>query len=129
MRTTIALAACALTACATTPVPTSDSKPIPPLDASYQAGTPVTIKRDAGLVGAACAIRVFVDGKPAADLRARERVQLRIAPGEHVFSVKPNGLCGGGLREVARDVPADGAIAFRIGYGGAGDLSINPTSF
>ena len=126
----------ALSGCATSPVPDSETKPVPSdriiapkyLEAAPDTGI-VTVKRDRGVGGSACSIRFFVDAQPVADLRTSERVVLHLPVGEHVLSAHPNGMCGGGLREVRATVASSAALSFRNGYGGSGDLSINPTMF
>jgi hypothetical protein len=89
----------------------------------------VTIKRDSGFSGSACSSRIFVDGRPIADIRGSEKVVLYLPEGEHILSAWPNGICGGGMTEVKAVIKAGTQSSFRIGYGSNGDFSINPTAF
>lgn len=133
---TAVIAATLVAACATTPTPTGDSAEVPSsrmlapqfLTNDEGRGT-VVVKRDRGMMGAACSMRLYVDGTSAADLYTQEKVTLRLPAGQHVLSVAPNGLCGGGIREAGVDVLLGKVSMFRIGYLESGDLHISPTAF
>lgn len=122
--------------CATRPVPNALSAFVPSdriLDATYLRSAPgtgvVTLKRDAGLGGSACAARVYVNTRPIADLRTSEKIVLHLPPGDYIFSSQPNSICAGGLSEVRSNVAAGAELTFRIGYGSNGDFSINASAF
>ena len=89
----------------------------------------VVVKRDSGFGGSACSARLFVDAKPAADLRASERVVLHLSAGDHILSAQPNGMCGGGMVETRVRVSPHETATFRMGYGTAGDFTLTPTAF
>jgi hypothetical protein len=128
----LAIAACA--GCATQPVSDSNASLVPGkriVDSTYLEAKPgtgqVTLKRDSGIIGAACSVRLFVDAKPIADIRTSEKVVLHLPPAEYVFSAEPH--CGGGMREIHGTVRSGEAIAFRVAYGGSLDFAINATAF
>jgi hypothetical protein len=133
----VVVAACSiLAACATRPVSNAHVVPVPTsrsLSTQFlteQPGTgKITVKRDSGLMGAACAARVYIDGQPMADLRSSEATTRYLPIGPHIVSVEPSGPCGGGLSEVTADVTIERPLSFRIAYGSNGDYSINPTAF
>lgn len=130
------LVALALTGCATQPVSTAEAVPVPRdrilapelLQQEYGRGA-VIIKRDSGLGGSGCSARVFVNAKPAADLRPSERVILHLPAGDHILSAQPNGICGGGMVETRVRVTPTETATFRMGYGTAGDFTFTPTAF
>jgi hypothetical protein len=122
--------------CATRPVSNANSVAVPAsrsLSSQFlqeQPGTGrITVKRDSGLMGSACAARVYIDGQPMADLRTSESTVRYLPVGPHIVSVEPSGPCGGGLSEVAAEATVERPLSFRIGYGSNGDYSINPTAF
>ena len=88
-----ALAGAVMLAGCSTPVTSSDAKPVPAERVfGYQAkpqgvdfGT-VVITRDTGFVGGGVAVTVSIDGKQAAALRTGERVTLYVPAGEHILS-------------------------------------------
>lgn len=122
MRKSIIIAAAlALAGCASTPVSNNDAKIVPSSRAlSKQFSTPnagaekVVIKRDAGLMGSACATRIYVDAVAVADLRPGEKVETYLPAGAHIISAEPNGACGGRLTEVSANVALGKPLAFRI---------------
>ena len=129
-------AAFALLGCATQPVSTAEAVPVPPdrilapelLQQADGRGT-VIVKRDSGKMGSGCSARLFVDAKPAADLRTSERVTLHLPGGDHILSAQPNGLCGGGMVETSVRVTPLKTHTFRMGYGTAMDFTFTPTAF
>ena len=132
----VIMMASALIGCATQPVSTAVAAPVPrdrilaPELLQQKDGLgAVIIKRDSGFAGSGCSARVFVDAKPAADLRPSEQVVLHLSTGDHILSAQPNGVCGGGMVETrVRVTPTETAI-FRMGYGTAGDFTFTPTAF
>lgn len=130
------LMASALTGCATKPVSTAETVHVPrdrilapELLQQADGRGAVTVKRDSGLGGSGCSARLFVDAKPAADLRPSERVVLYLPAGDHILSAQPNGLCGGGMVETRVRVAGHETATFRMGYGTAGDFTFTPTAF
>ncbi len=129
------VAAVALTACATTPVDTSEARPVSPdriLASDYATQRPgtylVIIKRDAGRSGAACSSHVIVDGRPIADLAIEEKLSVYLTLGDHIISSTPNGSCGGGFAEASIVVRADRPTTLRIQYDSKGEYTIQPTA-
>jgi hypothetical protein len=125
-----------LASCATSPVPNEAAAHVPsdrilaPGLITTTAGTlAVTIKRDSGFLGGACSARAYVDGKPVADLRPGERVVVHLAPGDHIFSAQPNGVCAGRMSEVRATVKPGTPVNFTMGYGNNGDWALNVTAF
>lgn len=128
--------ALALSACATRPVSNFEAAKIPQsriLSARYLSPVPnsgtVTVKRDSGIGGSACSVRLFVNGQPTADVRSAEKIVLYLPENEYVLSAWPNGICGGGMSETTAQVKAGEKTNFRIGYGSNGDFFINRTAF
>lgn len=128
----LGFAHCACASCATSLVSDAEASVVPAkriIDVTFleaKTGTgQVTIKRDSGALYAACAIRVFVDARPIADLRTREKIVLHVPQGEHVFSARPT--CARQTREVSGSVRVGQSIAYRVGYDA--DLKIEATAF
>jgi len=122
--------------CATTPTPTSEAKPVPidrilngALARPSTGAVPVTIKRDTGFMGSACAARVFVNGAAVAELHTGELVTVYLQPGDYGFGVVATGICGGGTAEMRTTIKSGAPLNVRVGSGQSGDLVITPTSF
>jgi hypothetical protein len=131
-----AAAGALLAGCATSPVGSADASPVPRdrlLAPAMTQASPnavaLTIKRDSGMMGGACNVRVFVDGVAVADLSTAEKVVVHVQPGDHIVSAQPRGICAGGMSEVAAVAKPGGRLAYRVGYGTNGDFSLNPTAF
>lgn len=122
--------------CATKPITTSNASPVPKeriIDAAFlqnsSSSGEVIIKRDTGLMGSACATRVFVNSKPVADIRPGEKVGIYLPEGEHILSAYPNDPCGGGLVEAKATVKVGGSYIYRIGSDSNAGIGIYPTAF
>ncbi len=74
-------------------------------------------------------MRVFINAEPFADVNTSEKVVAYLPAGEYVISAKPNGICGGGLVEVATSVKSGVKLNFRIGYGSDANFMISATAF
>lgn len=127
-----------LTGCASTPVSTSEAIQIPDsrvLDGGRQYLLPTKnsgifiVKRDSGIMGAACSTKIYLNGKSIADLDTSEKVVLNLPVGEYIVSAEPNGVCGGGLTEVKFNVKDNSQSVFRYGTSGNGSPSIYSTAF
>jgi hypothetical protein len=125
-----------LSGCATHPISNADAVPVSMdriFDSSFLQMLPgtgaVTIKRDSGLTGSNCSTRIFVDGRPVADIRTSEKIVLHLPEGEHILSAWPNEILCGGVVEVKTSIKAGTESSYRVGWGDAGDMSINPTAF
>lgn len=124
----------ALVGCATTPVPDGVARLVPQsqvLDKAYlepilNAGL-VTVKRDSGFMGSACAVRIFVNNKPLAELDTSEKVVFYLAAGDYVLGAWPTALCGGGYFETPAKIAAGSSSSFRVGHGNSG-LFIQPSA-
>lgn len=90
-------AALALAACSSTPVTRSQSQPAsatqvlaPELQAaSPDRSVPVFLLRDGGFMGSFFGAIVVIDGLNAVALKPGQRFDFFLAPGNHVFSVRP----------------------------------------
>src|SRR5207253_9161087 len=129
MRLFVIFVALSLTACATRPVSIYQASAVPSsriLAPQWLSPAPYTgsliIKRDSGLMGSACTVRVFIDAVPVADLAPSEKVELFIALGEHVVGATSNGICGGGASEAAVVIRPEQQKILRIASGQSGDI-------
>ena len=122
-----------LSACATTAVPTTEAKPTRDvLDAALtiqRDGTgKVLIKRDLGAVGSACAIRVSVNGKPLANLRAGQIVSAHLEPGEYILGASSTGICGGGDAESPLQLSVGEVRTYRVSIDQGASIRLGPTA-
>lgn len=88
----------------------------------------VVIKRDGSFTGNTCLSRVYLNGKPVADLDTSQEVVVYPPPGDYVISTLPKDICGGGISAQSAEVDAGSTLTFRIGYGANGDFGIYPAS-
>lgn len=127
MKRFVVLAACVVIAgCGTVPVAPDRAAPVPAariLDASWltpdAAKVPVTIARDKGFVGSACAMRIDVARRQVAAIEQGERVVIYLAPGLHVMQVQSvgAGLCSSGVstvKEATVEAKLGEPVAMRI---------------
>src|SRR6266496_3970464 len=137
MRVFVGLLGLLLTACATQPVTVYQATAVPSarilapqlISQAPQTGS-LIIKRDSGLMGSACTIRVFLDAVPVADLAPSEKVELFVALGEHSVVVSSNGIfCGGGTSEAAVVIMPERQRILRIASGQSGDIFLQPSAF
>lgn len=122
--------------CATQPVPNAESRLVQEKDVLGKGWFvrktntyPVTIKRDSGWMGSACSTRIYVNGKPVADVSTSEKMVIYLREGEHIFSAKPNGICAGGVSELRANVKSDSPLNIRAAYGTNGEFFLNVTAF
>jgi hypothetical protein len=125
-----------LAGCATSPVGGSEATPVPAgrllaptLTQAKPDSVALTVKRDRGMMGGACNVRVFVDGTAIADLSTAEKVVVYVPYGDHIVSAQPRGVCAGGMSEVQAVAKPGARLNFRVGYGSNGDFALNPTAF
>jgi hypothetical protein len=129
-----------LIGCATSPVSVHQASLVPSsrmlapqlvsqVQAQAQPTGSLIIKRDSGLMGSACTIRVFVDAVPVADLAPSEKVEVFVPTGEHIVGVTSNGICGGGVAEAAVVIFPERQKILRIASGQSGDIYLQPTAF
>jgi len=88
----------------------------------------VVIKRDGSFTGNTCLSRVYINGKPIADLDTSQEVIVYPSPGEYVISTLPKDFCGGGISTQSADVDAGSTLTFRIGYANNGDYGLYPAA-
>jgi hypothetical protein len=140
MRFFTVIVALFLAACATSPVSIHQASLVPSsrmlapqlvsqVQAQAQPTGSLIVKRDSGLMGSACTIRVFVDAVPVADLAPSEKVELFVPSGEHIVGVTSNGICGGGVAEAAVVIFPERQKILRIASGQSGDIYLQPTAF
>ncbi len=125
-----------LAACATTPITVNQAVSVPDSrilapQLVYQTSNTgsLVVKRDSGLMGSACTIRVFVDAVPVADLEPTEKVELFVALGEHSVVATSNGICGGGTSEAAVVIMPERQRILRIASGQSGNIFLQPSAF
>lgn len=126
-----------LAACATTEVETLKAPAVAHnrdfVGGELQTGRPgkstLIIKRDRGVQGLACYLRILVDEMPVADLDRGEKVVLHPDPGDHVLGVSPtSGVCGGGYAGATASLVAGQTATFRVGFGfGIGNVFLQGT--
>jgi hypothetical protein len=121
--------------CASSPVSNSEAQSAPDSRVhSRQWATPapdtseLTIKRDGGVMGAACAVAVYMDGEAIADLRTSEKVTLYVRPGKHLFAARATGLCGGGTADASLVSEAGKPDTLRVSVEQSGDIRIAPSA-
>lgn len=114
-----------LTGCASPPVSNQAAKPVPAQRVINPSLTTrvnedsgqVIIKRDAGFGGSACLTQIFMDGKILAEIDPSEKFTFYPSTGEHIFSARPKGMCGGGMVETEGVVKNDGVLPIVSGTG------------
>jgi hypothetical protein len=90
----------------------------------------LVVKRDGGLMGSACTIRVFIDAVPVADLAPTEKIELFVALGEHIVGAAPTQFfCGGGASEASVIITPEKQKIMRIAAGQSGDIHLQPSAF
>jgi hypothetical protein len=126
----------AVAGCATQPVGNAEATLVgaanildPGLVQPRAGSVPVTIKRDSGASAGACSTRIFVNGKPVADIRTSEKVIVYLPEGDNMFGARANGICAGGLVEARLTLRSGAAQALRVGYGSNGEFFLVPTAF
>lgn len=133
----IAAAATLTAACATTPVPSSDAKPVPAerIHApDYLKAEPgrafLVVTRDKGFRAGACTVGLYVDGTLVADLRPSEQIRLFVEEGEHVVGADSRTpLCFTQADQIAVTVTRAKPALLRVSAGGGWGLVIEPSAF
>ncbi len=143
MRSLLIIAVLAVTACSTTPVPSSLARDVTADNlASSPYATPgddrgtVIVTRDNGFVGSGCVMRVLMNGTPVALLNTRESVTLHVPAGEHIVGTLRGsgesgaGLCGGSRDSTEVSVTVEPGVTkrLRIGFGSHADTEIGVTT-
>jgi hypothetical protein len=124
-----------LSACATQVVPTQEASPVPiarilwhNLFLPANGSASLIVKRDVGFDGMNCNFRLFLDGRPFADIATGEKTQIYVSPGEHILRVIP-GLCLNGTAKTSVTIAAGQTRTYRVGIGSGGETRLQPTAF
>lgn len=125
--------------CATTAVPLNVAKPVPSDRIAYinpqNTDGKLVVVRDVGMLGGACYLGFFIDGKYAATFDTGERATFNISSGEHIVGIGnsqlTNGLCAIGmlsLREVSTIVKPGDMKFFRLVVRPGDGVTIEPST-
>ena len=124
-----------VSACGTTPVPSSAANPVPagqiyaPEFTQAESGFAlVVVTRDKGLKAMACAARLHVDGTLVADLRPSQQIRLFLEEGPHLVGVSTVG-CVGGAEQAEIQVSRAKPVLLRIAAGHGDGITIEPSAF
>ena len=130
---TVLMLGFAISGCATSPITTTSAQPVPAsqilsadLTTQTNGTAEVIVKRDSGMRGMGCMVRIYADAKPAADLWRSEKVVMYLPEGDHIISAS---TCGGGVVEIQTIVKAGKVNTYRVGFGVVSELGIFPTAF
>jgi hypothetical protein len=88
----------------------------------------VTIIRDSGLMSAACATDIMVDGRPAGSVGSGQAIQLHIPAGEVIIGAQQGGICAGGLVEREANLQVGRSMTFRVGFDHNGGMGLYRTT-
>lgn len=134
----LAVVAVQVAACATTPVPSSSAKPVPPQrihDSPYTEAGPgsgfVVVTRDIGWQARVCAVHLYVDGTLVANIQAGEQVRLFIPDGTHLIGVTTakGGLCLQGSDQISVEITQVEPLLLRIAGESGNPITIKPSAF
>jgi len=119
----------ALVGCSTTPISVREAVQVP--SQCYKQPSPdaatVVVIRDAGLMGAACATEVLVDGQVVGEVRAGEKLVLYVPAGDIILGAQPRGICAGNLVEIEARLTRQKHAFFRIGMNQNGSMGLYRT--
>jgi hypothetical protein len=125
----------ALVSCATEPMPTSAAVAVPlerifnPALTKQRPGTgSLIVKRDPGFKGSICAFRLHEGGKLFAEILPGEKVQIYLAPGDHIIGLKTDMMCDNNI-EASVTLTEGQTRTYRAGMGGNNELLLHPTAF
>ena len=126
-----------LAACATTPVPSSGAKPVPPervlapeFTKPHQGLAMLVVTRDKGFLMSACEATVFIDGFKVARLLQAEQIRLFVEEGDHLVGVSAQtGICLGGSDQESIKVTRAKPVLLRIAAGNGLGIQIEPSAF
>lgn len=114
-----------LTACASTPVPLSEAKPVPAdrlfaFQSKTDSASRAIVTRDTSFQGGGCYLGVFIDGTLAGKVDPGEVASFHLPAGEHLIGVgttEGRGLCAFSTdlrREITANFPAGRTSYYRI---------------
>ena len=126
-----------LAACATTPVPSSSAKPVPPerilapdFTRPHEGLALLVVTRDTGIKLKVCVAALFVDGVQVAKLMPKEQVRMFVEEGDHLVGVKVGGdFCFGGSDQQSFKVTRAKPVLLRIAAGSGLGIKIQPSAF
>lgn len=129
-----------LTGCSTNLTPSERARAVPSDRVMFAASDSaelgqIVVTRDAGLLGSACYLGVYVNGQLSARIGRGETVSFAVDPGNHLVGMgsDPDGkaLCAINIpiREVSAEVEAGKKKKYRIYGDMSAGFSISPTSF
>jgi hypothetical protein len=126
-----------LAGCVTTQLADSQSHPVPKenvlayqIELSGDHGV-ITVKRDSGMLGAACRIGFYIDGALVARVDTSEIARFNVTAGEHLIGLGPGGagICGNtSLREQSVILKPNEIRRFRISTDMSSGITLAPTS-
>lgn len=121
----------AISGCSTKAITVANGTPVPNdriYLSSAGAGAELAITRDTGLYGSGILVRIYLDGKKAADFRQGEAFVLPITPGKHILGISPATTFGqDAVVESEIDVKPGDVIRRRITFNGG--LQLTPTAY
>lgn len=127
-----------LAGCGTSPTDMSNAKLVQSnqilnnniLKKSDDKDVEVVVSRDSGgFVGQGNYYRVYVDGKPVADLDRGEYFIAYLSQGRHILGVESVGLFRDVMKEIEVNTFNEQKLKFRVGADHSGDYFIYPTAF
>lgn len=111
----------AISGCATSPISIKEARSVPPERVFLSEKLPVegnaqaVFLRDVGVTGSGVYQHLFVNGKKAASLDPREKVEFVLPPGEHIFGVIPTDPFGvHALNTIDQELRAGRRYFYRI---------------
>ncbi|EOH0514147.1 hypothetical protein ACNPDE_002149 [Vibrio fluvialis] len=124
--------------CGTSPTSISDAKLVPVdrvlnkniLNKDSTKNVEIIVSRDSGgFVGQGNYYRVYIDGRPVADLARGEYFIAYLSQGRHILSVKSVGFFNDVMKEIEVNAFDGDKLKFRLGADHSGDYFIYPTAF
>ena len=126
-----------VSACATMPVPLSDSAMIPTerLLPGYQAVSKpgegkakVVIVRDSGILGSGVKAKILVNGEGVGLLWSGERLEFYLPLGDYILGVVPQPQLGGALQENSYSFKEPKTYFFRFSVSMSEGAMLRPTT-
>lgn len=117
-----------LAGCATQPTPSSYAELKAPdrIVGPATGGGTIAVIRDEGVTAIICNAYVMVDSVDVGHLDAGERMEIPVAAGERVVTVRTRGLCGGGgYANATVNIEPGATKHLRVGFGMNGDLRLD----
>ena len=80
------------------------------------------------MMGSAASAKLSIDGSDVARFRARERLDVYVKPGNHIFGIVPYPNLGALLVEESFNIVAEKHYYFRISVSSTGVMAIQPST-